>query len=65
MLTLDAILNGLTEEQMDLVVGSRVQAGNKGHSYSHGSYSKKSKTTHRSYSTRRSSNHCYCPCYPY
>jgi hypothetical protein len=63
MLTLDSILNGLTEEQMDLVVGSRVQAGGNSCSYSksHSKKSKKSKKSHRSHTSY--CNPCY-PCYP-
>ncbi len=60
MLTLDSILNGLTEEQMDLVVGSRVQAGGNSCSYSrsHDKKAKKPKKPHPS--------HTYTcdPCYP-
>jgi hypothetical protein len=66
MLTLDTILNGLSTEQMDLVIRD-VQAGGgskkcgsgskKTHSQSNGSCS----GSHGSYSY--SHNSCYKPCY--
>jgi hypothetical protein len=61
MLTLDTILNGLTEQQMDLVVGSRVQAGNRGCGSSKRSHSKRSKSTKsRSCGSTRKSSYHYC-----
>jgi hypothetical protein len=66
MLTLDTILNGLTTEQMDLVIRD-VQAG--GGSNKCGSRSKKSHSrSRRSHSRSRGScsysyNPCHNPCY--
>lgn len=65
MLTLDAILNGLTTAQMDLVIRD-VQAG--GGSNKCGSRSKKSHSRSKSRSASRCSRSysydpCYNPCY--